>query len=278
MAKARNIRKIWLLGFVLIMVSFGGSAAFALDPMGPPAAGLEQGQFRGALEYSYSEMDLELSKGKWIVYRNGVFSESSELGSLTLEDFRVHKGYASLGYGIVRNWEGFLRLGATRADFGDSIWVTGGEFDGSIDFAVGGGVKATFYEGFDFEIGALAQANWAEFDGKLDAGPWPGPHYVQIDLAEMQIAVGVSYMWTGRVTIYGGPFAHFVTGDFEETFSGVAAGNLVNSELSFEIDDGPIYGGYVGAQVKLFEDCYANAECQLTGEAYALGASLMLRY
>jgi len=33
LSKAGNSRSIWLLGFVLMA---GGSAAFALDPMGPP--------------------------------------------------------------------------------------------------------------------------------------------------------------------------------------------------------------------------------------------------
>ena len=51
--------KISLLCVVFVATSFSSSLSFALDPMGPPAATLKQGQPSIGVEYSYSEMDIE---------------------------------------------------------------------------------------------------------------------------------------------------------------------------------------------------------------------------
>jgi hypothetical protein len=277
-ASTENMKKIWLLGLALVMVGFGASTAFALDPMGPPAAELKRGQLGLGLDYSHSEMDLEMGDGKLTEHRDGVFDVSAELASLTIKDFTADRVYARVGYGVIENWEAFLRIGGTMGEFGDSLWDDGEEFDGDIDFAVGGGVKATFYEGFNLTIGGLLQVSWAEFDGKLDASHWPAPDFVGIDLAQMQIAAGATYMWTDRVSVYGGPFAHFIQGDFDDVFSTEDGGDLVTTELSWDIDEGPTYGAYVGTRVKLVEECSFNIELQLTGDAYAVGASVMWRY
>jgi hypothetical protein len=103
LAKTKNVRTIRLLGFALMMVSLSGSTAFALDPMGPPAAGLKQGQFKAGADYSHSEMDLELSDGTWIEYIDGVFWDAGEAESFTLKNFKTNKVYANLGYGFAEN-------------------------------------------------------------------------------------------------------------------------------------------------------------------------------
>ena len=41
LTKTKNMRNLLLGIFALVMVGFGDSSAFALDPMGPPTAGLE---------------------------------------------------------------------------------------------------------------------------------------------------------------------------------------------------------------------------------------------
>lgn len=278
LAKTKKMRKIWLLGFALLMVGLGGSSAFALDTMGPPAAELLYGQFRGGVDYSYSSMDIKLIEGKWTEYFNSVYLDSGESLPLTLKDFEIHKAYASLGYGIAENWEVFLRMGGTNAEFGDSIWRNSEKFDGSIDFAIGAGIKATFFEGDDLTIGGLFQANWSEFDGKLETPQWAAPDFVGIELMEMQVALGITRTWTDRVSVYGGPFAHFIYGELDDTFSAVSGTGLLTSEFSWNIDKGPIYGGYIGARIKISEDCSFNVEYQQSADANAFGASLMLRY
>jgi hypothetical protein len=279
-AKTENMRKIWLSGFALMMVSLSGSTAFALDPMGPPAAGLKQGQVKAGVDYAYSKMDLELSEGTWIEFLDGVYFDSGDATSFTLKDFKVNRVYANLGYGAADICELFLRLGGTGAKFDDSIWQDGEDFETGTDFAVGGGVKVTFFEDGGLKLGGLFQANGAEFDGKLDAPHWSASDLVEVDLVEAQIAVGATYTWADRVSVYGGPFLHFVSGDLDDTFSEVDAGTggLLTSEYYWEVNEDSVFGGYIGAQLEFTENCSFNIEYQRTAAADAFGASLMLRF
>jgi len=278
--KTNKMTKIWLSGLAFVMVGLSASTTFALDLLGPPVSNLLQGQYREGVEYSLSKMDMELIDGKWVEYLNGRVSGSGKAVPLSLNDFETQKLYASLGYGFFDNFEAFVRLGATKAEFGDSIWNDGESFDGSTDFAVGGGIKATIFERDYFKIGAVFQVNWAKFDGKLQAANWTAPDSVEINLAEMQIAVGIVREWTERLSVYAGPFAHFISGDFEDTFSVIDLdkSDLKYSEFKWEIDDGPIFGGYIGARVELTEDLHFNVEYQLSADAQAFGANLMFRY
>ena len=276
LAEAKNMRKTWLLGLVLLMVSLGGSAALALDPMGPPAARLKPGQGGGGIDYSRSEMDIELSGGKWTRHLDGVFLDSGEALSETIKDFQADRAYLNLGYGIAKDWDAFLRVGATTAEFGDSMYGQGEKFDGSTDFAIGGGIRATIYEKDRLSIGGLVQVNWAKFDGKLKASGWPVYNYIEADIRETQIAIGATYVWTDRVSIYGGPFAHYIHGGFDEALSqAYPGGGLVTTKYSWDIDEGPTYGGYIGAQILVAEHCFFNIEYQYTSDADAYCASLI---
>lgn len=286
-----KFRKIRLLGLALIMVGLIGSNAFALDMLGPPSAELESGIFSGGIEYASSKMDLKLIEGKVDAYFNGGPTYSGEYPSETIKDFEVTTFYATAGYGIVENYEVFLRMGIASAEFGDTLWEEGEDFDSNIDFAIGGGFKATFYEGFDWKVGGIFQVNWTELDGELDSSAWviPQPHFVEISSTEMQIAIGVTYLRSSRLSIYGGPFMHFISGDFDYKLNKIAEISnpenpeikeigFVNQKYSWEFNEGPTYGGYIGAQIKLFENGFGNVEYQQTSDAEVFGAGLLLRY
>jgi hypothetical protein len=275
----KKFRKIRLLGLALIMVGLIGSNAFALDMLGPPSAELESGIFSGGIEYASSKMDLKLIEGTSMDSRNGELPISGTLPSQTIDDFEVSTLYATAGYGIVENYEVFLRMGLANSEFGDTLWEEGEDFDGKNDFAMGGGFKATFYEGFDWKVGGIFQVNWTELDGELDASAWEviQPHYVEISSTEMQIAVGVTYLRSSWLSIYGGPFMHFISGDFDYKFTKFGE-DFVTSEVSYEFNEGPTYGGYIGAQIKLFENGFGNVEYQQTSDAEVVGAGLLLRY
>ncbi|MHC4678987.1 MAG: hypothetical protein ACYTEK_09840 [Planctomycetota bacterium] len=267
--RTKHVMEVCYLGLALVLVSLGGPTALALDPMGLPASQLRQGDYKLILDYSFSEMDLELT--------NGAFSEGGSLISLTLEDFEAHRAYAGLGYGLYDNWEGFLRLGGAKGTFGDTIWEAGEELEGGIDFAVGAGVKATFYETDDWRFGGLLQASYAEFDGTLELGA-PGwvPDFVEVDIIQVQAALGATYRWTNRVSVYAGPFAYMAMGDFDDTFS-VFDDGAATVGFSWDVDDGPNYGGYLGANIIVNENCTFNVEYQLAGDASAVGMGLMWR-
>jgi len=274
-AKTKNIRKTLVLSLVLLVVGLGGPNAFALDLMGPPTAGLKKGMFRVGIEYSYSDTSIELIEGKGVQYQSGETVASREVESITISDFETNKMYGSAGYGLSENSEVFVRLGMVGSEFGDAIFDANESFDGSTDFTMGGGIKATFYEGFDLKLGALVQANWAKYDGVVDIPNLSLNDFAQIDLMEMQIAVGAVKMWSERLTIYGGPFVAFINGDFDLTLNREDEGLL---KYNWDINEGPIYGGYIGAQVKLIKNCYCNLEYQHTSDTDTFGANVMLRY
>ncbi len=275
LSKAGNIRSIWLLGFVLLV---GRSAAFALDPMGPPTAGLRQGQLKEGIEYSYGTMDLKLNEGTWIEHLDGVFYDSGNANSLTLKNFKTNKAYFNLGYGIIDGLDAFLRLGATTVTFGDSIWEDAEKFDNNADFTVGCGIKATFYENDKLKLGGLFQANWAEFDGRLSAAHWAAADLVEMSITEIQVAVGPTYKLAEHISIYGGPFFHFVIGDLDDEFSQVSEGGLLTSKYSWDVDESSNFGGYIGAQVDIAENLSFNIEYQQTASADALSAGLIWRF
>jgi hypothetical protein len=276
-AKTENPRMIWLLGLALMIIGLSGSNLFALDLLGPPTAELEKGMFRGGIEYSLSQMDLELIEGNLDLYRDGEFLTGS-IDSITIKDLEVTTLYTALGYGF-ENYEVFVRMGAANATFGDSLWEEGEEFDNDYNFAIGAGAKATFHEGFNWKIGGIFQINRTELDGEINSSSWPitQPQLAEISTTEMQIAVGVTYLYSSRVSFYGGPFAHFISGDFDYKFTRI--GETVDTgEFSWEINEGPTYGGYLGAQFKFAKKYSANLEYQHTSDANVFGANIMIRY
>jgi len=275
LSKAGNSRSIWLLGFVLLV---GGSAALALDPMGPPTADLRQGQFEEGIEYSYGTMDLKLNNGFWIEQLDGVFYDSGNADSLTIKNFKTNKAYFNLGYGIIDGLDVFLRLGATTATFGDSIWEDAEKFENHANFTVGCGIKATFYEHDNLKLGGLFQANWTEFDGQLNAAHWAAADFVEMSVTEIQVAVGPTYKLADHISIYGGPFFHFVVGDLDDEFSQASGGGLLTSKYSWDIDESLIFGGYIGAQVDIAENFFFNIEYQQTAAADALSVGFVWRF
>ena len=274
-----NIRTIWLFGLAIMLIGFGGSNVFALDLLGPPTAELEKDMFRGGIEYSFSSMDLDLIEGQATIFSNGGLLYSGTAPSITIDDFKVNTLYATVGYGIFENCEAFLRMGAAKATFGDSLWEEREEFDSDIDLAIGCGVKATFYEAFNWKIGAIFQINRAELDGEIDSSSWvvPQPQFAKISTTEMQIAMGATYMYSDRVSIYGGPFAHFISGNFDFDFTRIVE-DFDTGTYSWEINDGPTFGGYIGAKINFANNFSGNIEYQHSSNADVFGANIMMKY
>ena len=275
-----KIQKIWTLSVICLVVGLVTSTAFALDPMGPPVAGLAEGQMKVGFDYSHSTMDLELNNGTYTEFIDGVFWSTGELDSFILKDFEASRAYANLGYGFTDYFEGFVRVGGTKGTFGDSIEGSAEEFNSGNELAVGGGIKATFFEQDGLKLGGLIQGSWSEYHGKLDSPNWFWPDFVEMDMLEVQIAFGARYTWEGRFSVYGGPFFHFISGDLDDTTGELVEvdfGEIGNRERAWEIDEDSVFGGYFGAQLELAENCSFNIEYQRTAAADAVGLSLMFR-
>ena len=216
------------------------SQAFGLTLMGPPMAELEQGQKSVGFDFSYSKMDIKVS----------AFGLSG-----TFEDVESSTYLVNLGYGINDSWDAFLRLGLTDIEYED--------FDGSSEFAYGFGTKVTFSQQDSLSWGGLFQITWSEADdtvlGIKD----------EIDYYEMQIAVGPTYKMEG-LSIYCGPFLHFIDGDIKESGPGYSITGDLEQESEF--------GGYVGLNAELAENTDWQIEFQITGDAYAICTGIGWRF
>ena len=265
------MEKKLLLAVVLVVVC--SSAAFALDPMGPPMAGLKKGQFSAGADYSYSEMDLKLSEGKW----SDSLGFSGKLPSGKIKNIKMNKVYANLGYGVADNWEMFLRLGGANTDFKTDLFDVGSvqkEFDSDTSFAIGFGTKATFYEEPKLKLGGLFQMSWASTDAKANGPTWS--ESLGIDIMEIQIAAGPTYKLMECVSIYGGPFFHIIDGDVEAKLRFL--GSPTVTKRSYDIDEVGCFGGYIGTQVDVIENVPFCIEYQHTASADALAMSLIWKF
>ena len=291
------MEKKLLLVVVIVLVGLCGSVALALDPMGPPAAGLKQGQWSAGIDYSSSDMDLKVD-GKYSWYewgQNGSYWE--DLGSGKFEEkakgVKVNKIYANIGYGIMDNWDAFVRLGGANGDLGDSIEDMGENFDSDYVFAYGFGTRVTFWQDADLKVGGLFQMSWANGLNDAEHGTYVeenGSAYVEswamsgkVDLTEIQIAIGPTWTPSEGFSVYGGPFLHFVSGQFDAKFSYTEGEsyNYVYTETgksSGDITEDSCFGGYIGAQVQLGENACVSGEWMTTGDAEAFGVQGCVKF
>ena len=251
-------KKLLLLTVVFIVVALTGSAALALAPMGTPTAGLKQGQFRAGVDYSFSETDLEL---KW--------SDATD----TIKDLQSNGIWANLGYGLADMWEAFVRLGAANGEF-DKIETAEGDedvgFDGDYGFSFGFGTKYTFWQQQEnLNWGTLFQINWLNTEDKILTGDdedGASESKVEVDAYEIQIAVGPNWKATDSLSIYGGPFLHFLNGDLD------------TEDETGDLEQESEFGGYVGSQVDLAENTSLYGELQFTGDAWAFGTGIAWKF
>jgi hypothetical protein len=275
--RTEGMRRVCYFGLALTVVSLVGPPAYALNPMGPPASDLRKGEYMGGIDVSLSRQDLETTPGAWARYIGGALADSGAATLATLDNFEMYRAHATLGFGLTHSWEAFLRMGGTTGELGDEIWGEGEQFDSRTELAVGAGVKVTFFEEMALKIGGLVQANYCEFDGQLIASQWAAPHFIEIEMLEVQAALGVTYLFSDRVSVYGGPFAHVIYGDLDYVYCEADGGAVITWRFAWDIDDDIAYGGYLGTRVVLGKDCSLNVEYQQTGNANAIGASLMCR-
>jgi hypothetical protein len=258
-----------------LLIAAGGSVALALDPLGPPKAGPEAGQFQIGADIFYGAADLDShQEGSARVYQNGVLQPDQPVSgpySVKLKGAATSKLYANLGYGILRNWEAFLRLGGAAEERG--LAVGGGN---DIRLAVGGGTKATFYEIGNWSFGGILQLSWAGWENGLETEG--GTTSTKYSVTEGQAALGVCYQFCPHFSLYGGPFATFYKGT-SETKGVMASGTtLTVTESSQDTDMDAWFGGYLGLLIQIHEKATAAIEFQYTADAYALAANIAYRF
>jgi hypothetical protein len=248
-------------------VGLCGSATLAMDPLGPPTAGLKQGQWSIGLEYSYSQMDFEASS---------VQIGGSSYDDYDIESAKVNKVYANLGYGVLDNWEVFGRIGGSSVDFTSEIWDWYSSdyqmpFEGDMGTAWGVGTKVTVFEQPNVKWGVLGQISWARSREHLSYTGYSGyDGDAKIDFYEIQVAVGPTCKLTDKVSVYGGPFFHYLDGDFKAICS-----DDESYDWEFDAEKHSDFGGYIGAQLQINENASLNAEYQLSEDVGGLSVGLV---
>ena len=274
----QGFRKILSFTVVLAFLLFLNSSAYCLDFMGPPVAGLEWGQVEAGMNFTISKMDLELNGGLYDDYFDGIWIDSGEALDVKFKDFKINRAYANIGYGLMDGVEGFLRIGGANGKFDDSIWLNEEEFTSGAEFAFSGGVKFTFYNEGNLQLGGLFQAGMTNFDGELSSVNWSASDFVEVNMAEMQFALGACGDINENVSIYGGPFVHFVSGDLKDNSYILDSGGLLASEFTWDIEQESVLGGYLGIQMNFAENASFNIEYQHTSDAGAFGMSFVSRF
>ncbi len=257
------MRKTPLIMAATMLLLSCSNLALGFDPMGPPKAMLSQGQPGWRIEYLYSTMNVEAG---------GAFG----VPAATIKDVKMNKIYANVGYGLNDRWEVFARLGVTNTDIDQGANANPlnlGSFMGNSDFdlSIGAGTRVTFFESDDVSLGLLAQISFAEIDS-FDGNNAPPNFSTRLRITEIQIALGPTWNCAEGLSIYGGPFLHLIDGNAE-----MAAGGF---QASIGIEQDAIFGGYIGAGIRLFEspNITCNIEFQGTGAGYAAAIQLAIAY
>ena len=249
---------------VLVVVGLCSTVALALDPMGPPTAGLKKGQWSAGVEYSYSKMNIT---------RRGGY-EGDLTGKYQVAKVEAQKVYANIGYGLSDNVVGFVRLGIGQGDFdrGTSedtsiLW----HGNGDTEFIWGAGIKATLTENERVAWGLLAQYGWGRYEGTEKRATKDDRDYDN-RMDELQIAIGPTFKLADAISIYGGPFLHYIRGEMNEDAD--SAGDKAIKSIGQKNE----FGGYVGSLIKIAENTDLTVEYQYTGEAWALAGGVTFSF
>ena len=242
----------------IMVVGMFGSAALALAPMGPPVAGLSQGEYNAGFGYAFSKMKLGVS---------GPVNPTTGEAVLVV---RSNMYYGCLGYGISDDWNIYGAAGVADADFNGE--GNGTNFDGNRQFGFAVGTKKTLAENGKTKWGVLAQYsrgksedNMITSGGTLGngaitvAGPAPD---VELTWHAIQLALGPTVQVSDNVSVYGGPFLHLVEGDLD----------IHASRSEYRLRQLWELGGYIGTMIY----CPASnasfvAEILFTRETLGLG-------
>ncbi len=261
-----------LLMAALFMVGLCSLPAQGLDFMGAPCASLEKGQYSIGFNYSYSDMDIDIKGDYFGSYFGSVVKLPKEI--------KISKYYGVLDYGIQRDWNAYLMLGTPRLkaeiEHSGSVLV-------SCPPLLGIGTKVTFCEGPQYKWGGIAQLTYAsgldiEKHVPTTVGQSVYYHYVKgkLDFMEIQIAAGPTYTLNECISIYGGPFLHFISGDFKHKDYFAGTGPI--TDTTDDVREASWFGGYIGTRIELVKKMPISIEWQHTAFADAVGASILIRF
>lgn len=254
-----------LLGLLVAIMSVSASG---VGFVGTPTAGLEKGQWNVGVNYTYMSMDL--SKTKFA----GTEAGTALSTKLSINDNKIQRYYAGVGYGVTDVWEAYVQLGIADVKArmitdvpGDT--ESGYNFDNN--FAWGWGTRYTFYEQDTVRWGASLQMNWLDTSWDDKGAGWK----TTFDYADYDLLIGVGPTADmGGWNLYGGPFFYMISGDLD--VKGIDEDGATKLSCDLEADSN--IGGFVGAQCTVMEKYDITTELSFTSDGWAIGAGIAMPF
>ena len=254
--------------------------SMAVDFMGPPTAGLKEGQGKIGYTFHRSENDLLADFSSFRV--DGVKYEI-DLKDVEYDNIDVTRNYITFNYGLSTNRiEIYGFLGAADIE-SDSYDLLGEEvkFSGNSDFAFGLGTKITTNQYDNMDWGILAQASWLQSSDTIASGSgvyegyvYSGKYDVEFTAWEIQVATGPTIRITKDWKVYGGGFGYWVSGEIEEKLSGTVDGNPGTIKMCGDLKQDSAFGGYIGTKINLDAHTIIAIEYASTGESSGAGINI----
>lgn len=235
------MKKVLLFATVVLCAQ----PALALRLMGPPTTEIKAGQFGIGLDWSHSQFDIR----------------SNELDEVANVESDVY--FTRLLFGIADGAEISGLIGLS-----DIEEIEENGLRSVNDVTWGAGLKLNFAESGPFGLGTAFQISSLTGDDKTATSPFIADG--DLDAYLLELTVGASYK-VHRVCLYGGPFVHFITGNFEGRVAGV------RDVIDVEQEEAKL-GGYVGVSAEIAANNNVNLEYHFTEDSWAVGVGIVHRF
>lgn len=246
------------------------SNVYALDYIGQPNADINDPHIKIGLNYSTSEIDVELDDVENKIKNN-----------------KQNKYYIDFSFPIEDAVEIILRLGMSNAqpDKGENKDNIFGYFNESNDsFLFGGGIKATIYKNDFMKWGFTAMISYSKYSWDyIDDFRISDVNYYDFEadapLIEAIIFTGPTFKLTEYLDVYGGPFFHIVSGNFDaEGTIEYPPGNYYDVKNTYDFRQDDVIGGMVGVQFNIGKNICFNIEGQKTNSAEGIAGGMTFKF
>lgn len=225
------------------------------------------------LRFGYSQSEIDIITDD----ETGDFTDEE----IEVRDIDLDKYCFDLGLGFDKGTALFFRIGSAKAEPERKLNESNfGGYIGSSDdsLVLGGGVKVTLYEEESFKWGLSAQFTGAKYDFKKTDFNVNDVNYFDFETKgtfyETMISTGPTLIVNDYVSVYGGPFLHFIRGEIEaDTIK-----ETVQTSAETKIKEDSIIGGFVGAEFTFGDNLSFNIEGQRTNSASGFAASLAFKF
>ncbi len=262
-----------------VYLAVGASSAWAGAPLGPTLPIIDKGQWAFGIEYAYEKIDLE-ADGRSVATIVDWTSQSYHQG-FTIDSMKTNMLFGRIEYALCKDWEVFVRLGATDADADIEaddpglVLTRGGQvgFDGSYGFAGGLGTRATLYQDGPWRIEGQAQVTWLDPDDSdfrivHNQDEWVSGS-AKLDYMQTQIALTAVYradIWS----VWAGPFVQFIDGDLDLDARYVVGNDYGTVNSSLDMEETSQVGLSIGADCEVNRHLIAWVEGQITGDSWLI--------